>query len=166
MLDQQSRKDHRARQAADGIVKSMLAHSRGGSGERQSTDLNALLDEALNLAYHGARAQDHDFNITLEREFDRTIAPVELVPQDISRVLLNLLGNGFYAADKRRRDAVDASFRPVLKVATRNLGNEVEIRVRDNGTGIPPEFRDRLFEPFFTTKPTRRGHRARSVNQL
>jgi len=142
---------------ADGIVKSMLAHSRGGSGERQSTDLNALLDEALNLAYHGARAQDHDFNITLEREFDRTIAPVELVPQDISRVLLNLLGNGFYAADKRRREAADANFRPVLKVATRELGNEVEIRVRDNGTGIPPEFRDRLFEPFFTTKPTGEG---------
>jgi signal transduction histidine kinase len=142
---------------ADGIVKSMLAHSRGGSGERQSTDLNALLDEALNLAYHGARAQDHDFNITLEREFDRTIAPVELVPQDISRVLLNLLGNGFYAADKRRREATGANFRPVLKVATRELGNEVEIRVRDNGTGIPPEFRDRLFEPFFTTKPTGQG---------
>ena len=142
---------------ADGIVKSMLAHSRGGSGERQSTDLNALLDEALNLAYHGARAQDHDFNITLEREFDRTIAPVELVPQDISRVLLNLFGNGFYAADKRRREAADADFRPVLKVATRDLGNEVEIRVRDNGTGIPPEFRDKLFEPFFTTKPTGEG---------
>jgi signal transduction histidine kinase len=142
---------------ADGIVKSMLAHSRGGSGERQSTDLNALLDEALNLAYHGARAQDHDFNITLEREFDRTIAPVELVPQDISRVLLNLFGNGFYAADKRRREAADANFRPVLKVATRDLGNEVEIRVRDNGTGIPPEFRDKLFEPFFTTKPTGEG---------
>ncbi len=142
---------------ADGIVKSMLAHSRGGSGERQSADLNALLDEALNLAYHGARAQDHDFNITLERELDRTISPVELVPQDISRVLLNLFGNGFYAADKRRREASDASFRPVLKVATRDLGNEVEIRVRDNGTGIPPEFRDRLFEPFFTTKPTGEG---------
>ncbi len=142
---------------ADGIVKSMLAHSRGGSGERQSTDLNALLDETLNLAYHGARAQDHDFNITLEREFDRTIAPVELVPQDISRVLLNLLGNGFYAADKRRREASDVNFRPVLKVTTRDLGNEVEIRIRDNGTGIPPEFRDRLFEPFFTTKPTGEG---------
>jgi signal transduction histidine kinase len=142
---------------ADGIVKSMLAHSRGGSGERQSIDLNALLDEALNLAYHGARAQDHDFNITLEREFDRSIVPVEVVPQDISRVLLNLFGNGFYAADKRRREAADAGFRPVLKVTTRDLGNEVEIRVRDNGTGIPPEFRDRLFEPFFTTKPTGEG---------
>ena len=142
---------------ADGIVKSMLAHSRGASGERQRADLNALTEEALNLAYHGARAQDPDFNITLEREFDRTIAPIELVPQDISRVLLNLFGNGFYAADKRRREAADATFRPTLKVVTRALGNEVEIRVRDNGTGIPTEFRDKLFQPFFTTKPTGEG---------
>jgi signal transduction histidine kinase len=142
---------------ADGIVKSMLAHSRGGSGTRQSTDLNALLDEALNLAYHGARAQDPNFNITLERDFDRAIAPIELVPQDISRVLLNLVGNGFYAADKHRRESADASFRPVLKVMTRDLGNGVEIRVRDNGIGIPPEIKDKLFQPFFTTKPTGEG---------
>ena len=142
---------------ADGIVKSMLAHSRGGSGERQSADLNALLDEALNLAYHGARAQDPNFNITIERDLDRNIAPIELVPQDISRVLLNLFGNGFYATDKRRREAADASFHPLLMVATRDLGNEVEIRVRDNGVGIPTEFRDKLFQPFFTTKPTGEG---------
>ena len=142
---------------ADGIVKSMLAHSRGASGERQRADLTALTEEALNLAYHGARAQDPNFNITLDREFDRTIAPIELVPQDISRVLLNLFGNGFYAADKRRREGTDAEFRPVLKVVTRDLGNEVEIRVRDNGTGIPTEFHDKLFQPFFTTKPTGEG---------
>jgi len=142
---------------ADGIVKSMLAHSRGASGERQRADLNALTEEALNLAYHGARAQDPNFNITLDREFDRTIAPIELVPQDVSRVLLNLFGNGFYAADKRRREGTDAEFRPVLKVVTRDLGNEVEIRVRDNGTGIPTEFHDKLFQPFFTTKPTGEG---------
>ena len=142
---------------ADGIVKGMLAHSRSGSGERQRTDLNALIEEALNLAYHGVRAQDHDFNITLERDLDRALAPIELVPQDISRVLLNLFGNSFYAADKRRREAADAAFRPVLKVATRNLGNEVEVRVRDNGIGIPTEVRDKLFQPFFTTKPTGEG---------
>jgi signal transduction histidine kinase len=142
---------------ADGIVKSMLAHSRTGSGDRQTVDLNALIEEALNLAYHGARAQDPDFNITLEREVDRAIEPIELVPQDISRVLLNLFGNGFYAADKHRHEAADPAFRPVLKVITRDLGNEVEIRVRDNGTGIPPEFRDKLFQPFFTTKPTGEG---------
>jgi signal transduction histidine kinase len=142
---------------ADGIVKSMLAHSRGGSGERQSVDINALVDEALNLAYHGARAKDQNFNIALERELDRNIAPIELVPQDITRVMLNLFGNGFYAADKRHRESIGEAFRPVLKVMTRNLGNEVEIGVRDNGTGIPAEYRDKLFQPFFTTKPTGEG---------
>jgi signal transduction histidine kinase len=144
-------------QRADGIVKSMLAHSRGSSGERQTTDINGLVEEALNLAFHGARARDQGFNITLERELDRTIAPLELVPQEITRVLLNLFANGFYAADKRRRETSDTAFRPVLKATTRNLGSEVEIRVRDNGTGIPPEHRDKLFHPFFTTKPTGEG---------
>jgi len=142
---------------ADGIVKSMLAHSRGSSGERQKVDLNALIDEALNLAYHGARAQDHDFNIAIERELDRNLVPIELVPQDVTRVLLNLFSNGFYAADKRRRDAGGAAFHPVMKVVTRGFANEVEIKVRDNGIGIPPALRDKLFQPFFTTKPTGEG---------
>ena len=142
---------------ADGIVKSMLDHSRGGSGERRRVDINALVEEALNLAYHGARAQDQDFNVTLERDLEPDIAPIEVVPQDLTRVFLNLFGNGFYAADKRRREAADAAFRPMLKVATRDLGGEVEIRVRDNGTGIAPEIRDKLFQPFFTTKPTGEG---------
>jgi two-component system, NtrC family, sensor kinase len=141
---------------ADGIVKSMLAHSRGGSGDWQSSDINALVEEALNLAYHGARAQDQNFNITLEHDFAADIPPIELVPQDVTRVLLNLFGNGFYAADKRRRETGDG-FRPVLKVTTRELGGEVEISVRDNGTGIPPELREKLFQPFFTTKPTGEG---------
>jgi two-component system, NtrC family, sensor kinase len=142
---------------ADGIVSSMLAHSRGSSGERQSVDVNALVEEALNLAYHGARAQDQSFNITLERDLDRNIAPIDLVPQEVTRVFLNLFGNGFYAATKRGREGSAAAFRPTLKVATRDLGREVEIRVRDNGTGIPPEVRDKLFQPFFTTKPTGEG---------
>jgi len=142
---------------ADGIVKSMLAHSRGTSGERQAVDLNALVEEALNLAYHGARAQDPDFNITLERDFDRAIAPIELVPQDVTRVFLNLIGNGFYAADKRRKAVGEVNFRPSLKVTTRELGGHVEIRVRDNGIGVAPELKDKLFQPFFTTKPTGEG---------
>ena len=142
---------------ADGIVKSMLEHSRGGSGERREVDLNGLVEEALNLAYHGARAQDQSFNITLERDLDHALAPVELVPQDMTRVFLNLFGNGFYAATKRQRDGVEPSFRPVLKVMTNDLGDTVEIRIRDNGTGIPPEIRDKLFQPFFTTKPTGEG---------
>jgi two-component system, NtrC family, sensor kinase len=142
---------------ADGIVKSMLAHSRGGSGEWQAVDINSLVDESLNLAYHGARAQDQNFNITLERDLDRSVAPIELVPQDVTRVFLNLFGNGFYAANRRYSEAKDAKFKPSLRVTTRDLGSEVEIRVRDNGAGIPPEIRDKLFQPFFTTKPTGEG---------
>jgi PAS domain S-box-containing protein len=142
---------------ADGIVKSMLEHSRGGSGERRSVDLNALVEEALNLAYHGARAQDQNFNITLERDFAQAIAPIELAPQDVTRVFLNLVGNGFYAANKRRQAADDPKFKPILKVTTRDLGDVVEIAVRDNGIGIGPELRDKLFQPFFTTKPTGEG---------
>jgi two-component system, NtrC family, sensor kinase len=142
---------------ADGIVKSMLEHSRGVSGERRVVDLNALIEKALNLAYHDARAQDASFNITLEREFDRGLAPTELAPQEMTRVFLNLFGNGFYATAKRQRDGAGADFRPMLKVASRDLGDTVEVRVRDNGTGIAPEIRDKLFQPFVTTKPTGEG---------
>ena len=141
---------------ADGIVRSMLEHSRGGSSERRRVDLNALVDDALNLAYHGARAQDQSFNITLERDVAEGIAPIELVPQDMTRVFLNLFSNGFYAARKRQK-AEGTTFEPTLKVTTRDLGDAVEIRVRDNGIGIPAEIRDRLFQPFFTTKPTGEG---------
>ncbi len=142
---------------ADNIVKSMLAHSRSGGGDRQSVDLNALVEESLSLAYHGARAQDPNFNITLERDYARDIEPVVVVPQDMTRVFLNLFGNGFYAANKRQRAASDGAFRPVLTVTTRDLGDAVEIRVRDNGIGIPGDIRDKLFQPFFTTKPTGEG---------
>ena len=110
----------------------------------------------MNLAYHGARAQDQSFNITLERDFDRDLAPVDVVPQELTRVLLNLIGNGFYAANKRGREG-DGTYRPALKVTTREFGESVEVRVRDNGIGIPPENREKLFQPFFTTKPTGEG---------
>jgi C4-dicarboxylate-specific signal transduction histidine kinase len=142
---------------ADGIVKSMLEHSRGGSGERREVDLNGLVEEALNLAYHGARAQDQSFSVALERDFDCDLTPVEVVPQELTRVLLNLMTNGFYATAKRQRDGSRPDFRPTLRVATRDLGDAVEVRVRDNGTGVAPEIRDKLFQPFFTTKPTGEG---------
>jgi signal transduction histidine kinase len=142
---------------ADNIVKSMLEHSRGVSGERREVDINALADEALNLAFHGARAQDQTFNITIERDFGPGLRSIELVPQDITRVFLNLFNNGFYAATRRQRDGGELEFRPVLTVTTCELGDAVEVRVRDNGIGIPPEVRDKLFQPFFTTKPTGQG---------
>jgi len=129
--------------------------------ERRQVDLNALVDDALNLAYHGARAQDQSFSITLQREFAGSIAPIMLAPQDITRVLLNLLSNGFYAARERQRAEAASGFQPTLKVATRELDDAVEIRVRDNGIGIPSEIKDRLFQPFFTTKADGRGHRPR-----
>jgi two-component system, NtrC family, sensor kinase len=142
---------------ADGIVKAMLEHSHGSSAERRMVDLNAVIDEALNLAYHGARAQDQSFNITLERDFGDRIAPIEVNPQDMTRVFLNIFSNGFYAASRRARSGGDAVFAPTLKVTTRDVGEAVEIRVRDNGTGIPADIRDKLFQPFFTTKPTGEG---------
>ena len=142
---------------ADGIVKSMLSHSRGGTGEWQAVDINALVEEALNLAFHGARAQDKNFNITLDRDLTPTSKPIEVVPQDVTRVFLNLFGNGFYAANKRHVAGTEAGFKPMLRVSTRDLGEVFEIRVRDNGTGIPDEVRAKLFQPFFTTKPTGEG---------
>jgi two-component system, NtrC family, sensor kinase len=142
---------------ADNIVQSMLEHSRGVSGERRQIDLNSLVEEALNLAYHGARAQDATFNITLERDYASALAPIELAPREMTRVLLNLFGNGFYATNRRARTSGDAAYRPLLRVATRETEDWVEVRVRDNGTGIANEHRDKLFQPFFTTKPTGEG---------
>jgi signal transduction histidine kinase len=141
---------------ADGIVKSMLLHSRGGSGDHQLTDLNALLEEALNLAYHGARAQDKSFNISLERQLDPAVGQLDIVPQDITRVFLNLFSNSFYAVRQRGHVAGGAA-KPLLVLTTRVIGSEVEIRVRDNGVGMTKEVLDKLFTPFFTTKPTGEG---------
>jgi signal transduction histidine kinase len=142
---------------ADSIVKNMLLHSREGSGERRSVDINALVGESLNLAYHGARAEKAGFSITLKHDLDPEAGAVDLYPQEITRALLNLISNGFYAATRRKAEAGDDSFEPVLSAATRNLGKTVEIRVRDNGTGISPEVREKMFNPFFTTKPTGEG---------
>jgi signal transduction histidine kinase len=142
---------------ADGIVKNMLLHARETGGERRSVDLNATVDEALNLAYHGARAEKPGFTITLEHSFDPAVGSVEVYPQEFTRVMLNLFSNGFCAATRKARDAADADFRPTLTVATEARPDAVLIRVRDNGTGIPDDARARLFEPFFTTKPAGEG---------
>jgi two-component system NtrC family sensor kinase len=142
---------------ADSIVKNMLLHSREGAGEQRLADINVLVDESLNLAYHGARAEKPGFNITLQREFDADAGSAELFPQEISRALLNLISNGFYAATKRKNENGDASFEPRLQAATKDLGGSVEIRIRDNGTGIPPEVKEKMFNPFFTTKPAGEG---------
>ncbi|SHM01147.1 GAF domain-containing protein [Bradyrhizobium lablabi] len=144
-------------QRADSIVKNMLLHSREGSGDHRPADVNALVDESLNLAYHGARAEKPDFNVTLQRDFDSSAGMIEAFPQEITRVFLNLISNGFYAVNKRRLQSGNAAFDPVLSVATRDLGDSVEIRIRDNGTGIPDEVKDKMFNPFFTTKPAGEG---------
>ena len=142
---------------ADSIIKNMLQHSREGSGERRPQDLNALVSESLNLAYHGARAERSDFKITLEQDLDPDVGAVDLYPQEMTRALLNLISNGFYAATRREAELADGDFEPVLSAVTKNLGNAVEIRIRDNGTGIAAEVREKIFNPFFTTKPTGEG---------
>jgi len=143
-------------QRADSIVKNMLLHSREGSGERRPADLNAIVEESLNLAYHGARAEKKQFNIRLERSFDPAAGVVDLFPQEITRVLLNLISNGVYAAMQRKAKMGDG-YEPTLAAATGDLGDRVEIRIRDNGGGIPPGVREKIFNPFFTTKPPGEG---------
>jgi signal transduction histidine kinase/HAMP domain-containing protein len=142
---------------ADSIVKNMLLHSRQGSGEHQPADINTVVEESLNLAYHGARAEKQDFNITLERSFDPAAGEVDMFPQEITRVLLNLISNGFYAAMKRKLEANGRDYEPTLAVLTKNLGESVEIKIHDNGTGIPAEVKEKMFNPFFTTKPAGEG---------
>jgi PAS domain S-box-containing protein len=142
---------------ADAIVKNMLLHSRQGSGERRSVEINTLVEESLNLAYHGARAEKQGFIITLERSFDPAAGEVDMFPQEITRALLNMISNGFYAATKRKAEADGGNYEPTLAATTKNLGDRVEIKIRDNGTGIPPEVRAKLFSPFFTTKPAGEG---------
>jgi signal transduction histidine kinase len=141
---------------ADSIVKNMLLHSREGSGEQRPTDINSIVEESLNLAYHGARSETSGFSITLQRDFDPSAGMIDLYPQEITRVFLNLISNGFYAAAKRK-EAGEESFEPTLSATTKSLGNKVEIRFRDNGTGIPLEVKEKMFNPFFTTKPAGEG---------
>ncbi|ODR88609.1 GAF domain-containing protein [Sinorhizobium alkalisoli] len=142
---------------ADSIVRNMLLHSRQGSGEHRPADINAIVEESLNLAYHGARAEKQGFNIALEKSLDPMAGEVDMYPQEITRVLLNLIGNGFYATSTRAASETDTAYEPTLSAATRNLGDTIEIIIRDNGTGIPPEAMEKMFNPFFTTKPAGEG---------
>jgi signal transduction histidine kinase len=142
---------------ADSIVKNMLLHSREGTGEHRPIGINKLVEESSNLAYHGARAERPDFNVKLERNLDPNAGEADIYPQEITRVLLNLISNGFYASAKRKRESDDANFLPTLLLSTRNLGQSVEIRIRDNGTGIPGNIKSKMFNPFFTTKPAGEG---------
>ena len=142
---------------ADAIVKNMLQHSREGSGEHRRIDINALVEESLNLAWHGARAEKQSFEIILKQSFDPSAGEADVFPQDIRRALLNVISNGFYAASKRLVETNGDHYEPVLTASTKDLGSRVEIRIRDNGTGIPADVKEKMFNPFFTTKPTGEG---------
>jgi signal transduction histidine kinase len=134
----------------------MLLHSRGTSGEKTPTDINDLLDQYVNLAYHGLRALDKDFNITIKKNYDNSIDKINVIEQDISRVFLNVINNACYAANEsKKKSGID--FVPKLTISTKNLQNKVEIRIRDNGNGIPASVKAHIFNPFFTTKPTGEG---------
>ena len=141
---------------ADSIVKGMLLHSRASSGVKEPTDLNVLADEYLRLAYHGLRAKDKSFNAKFESDFDASIGKINVIPQDIGRVILNLLTNAFYVVDEKRKQ-LGESYQPTVSIVTRKIGSEVEIRVIDNGNGIPAKIIDKIFQPFFSTKPTGAG---------
>ncbi len=143
---------------ADAIVKSMLQHSRAGTGQKELTDLNALADEYLRLSYHGIRAKDKSFNSDFKTDFDPDLPNLSVVPQDLGRVILNLLNNAFYACFERKgsQDPLK-SFSPMVKISTKQLGKMAEIRIKDNGMGIPDSIKSKIFQPFFTTKPTGQG---------
>ncbi len=156
LLKQNSEKIKEHGKRADSIVHSMLQHSRGKTGERQLADINAILDEDLNLVYHGMRAQDNTFNIKIEREYDKSISEIFVIPQDISRVFLNILTNGCYEAHRKKIEQNPEEAAKIV-VKTAETGKYIEIRIRDNGSGIPDKIKDDLFTPFFTTKPSGKG---------
>jgi signal transduction histidine kinase len=145
---------------ADAIVKGMLQHSRTSSGLKEPTDINALVDEYLRLAYHGLRAKDKSFNTALKTDYDKKIGSTSIISQDIGRVILNLVTNAFYAVDDKKKTyptGQGAPFEPVVTVSTQKKNANIEIKVADNGNGIPSTILDKIFQPFFTTKPTGQG---------
>ena len=141
---------------ADAIVKGMLQHSRSSSGVKEPTDINDLADEYLRLAYHGLRAKDKSFNATIKTDFDESIGNINVVPQDIGRVILNLITNAFYVVDEKKKQQLNG-YEPTVSIITKKIGDKVEVRVKDNGNGISPKVMDKIFQPFFTTKPTGQG---------
>ena len=141
---------------ADAIVRGMLQHSRSSSGVKEPTDINALCDEYLRLSYHGLRAKDNEFNTTLNTDYDKTIGTLNIIPQDIGRVILNLINNAFYAV-KEKKAQLEDGYVPTISVSTKRSGDNVLISIKDNGNGIPQNILDKIFQPFFTTKPTGQG---------
>jgi len=146
---------HHGKQA-DGIVKGMLQHSRSSSAVKEPTDINKLADEHLRLAFHGLRAKDKSFNATLKTDYDEAIGNINIIPQDIGRVILNLITNAFYAVSEKKKQLGDG-YEPAVSVSTKKINGKVEVRVKDNGNGIPQKVLDKIFQPFFTTKPTGQG---------
>lgn len=147
--------NHHGKRAGD-IVKGMLQHSRSSSGIKELTDVNALADEYLRLAYHGLRAKDKTFNAAMKTDYDESIGLIKIIPQDIGRVVLNLITNAFYAVTERKKLAVEG-YEPIVTVTTKKFSDRVEVHVKDNGTGIPQKVLEKIFQPFFTTKPTGQG---------
>ncbi|HRG09559.1 MAG TPA: HAMP domain-containing sensor histidine kinase, partial [Cyclobacteriaceae bacterium] len=142
---------------ADGIVKGMLQHSRVSSGQKELTDINELCDEYLRLSYHGLRAKDKSFNAIFKTDFDPTIGKVKIIPQDIGRVILNLLTNAFYAVNEKKKKSTNTTYEPTVTITTKSVGGKVVIQVQDNGNGIPESITQKIFQPFFTTKPAGQG---------
>jgi signal transduction histidine kinase len=155
IADNEQKINHHGKRA-DAIVKGMLQHSRSSSGQKELTNINTLADEYLRLAYYGMRAKDNFFNVNIKTDFDESIERIKIIPQDIGRVILNLITNAFYAVNEKKKQQADG-FEPIVTVSTKRLEGKVEIRVEDNGNGIPQKVLDKIFQPFFTTKPTGQG---------
>jgi signal transduction histidine kinase len=155
VIDNEEKINHHGKRA-DAIVRSMLQHSRSSNGKLESTDINTLADEYLRLAYHGLRAKDKSFNATVKTDFDESVGNIEIMPQEMGRVILNLINNAFYVVDEKKR-LEGKGYEPTISVSTKRKNDKVEIRVKDNGSGIPQKVMDKIFQPFFTTKPTGQG---------
>jgi signal transduction histidine kinase len=153
--DNEGKINHHGKRA-DVIVKGMLEHSRSSSSVKDLTDINALANEYLRLSYHGLRAKDSAFNATMKTDFDETIDSINIIPQDIGRVLLNLYNNAFYAVNEKKKK-LEENYEPTVSVSTKRVNNKIEVRVRDNGNGIPQKVLDKIYQPFFTTKPAGQG---------